>query len=114
MSLRAPLLAAALVAVCGTAQADQKIYRDGEAAALRCANTIAFTAVALADTGQLGDTEKRVMLEITVLILERHVSGTWAQKKQAMRVVRDRRDVLETLSDYERFARTCFEQFPIN
>lgn len=114
MRFRALLVAFGLVAVCGTADADQKIYRGEEAAALRCANTFAFTAVALADTGRLGDDEKRVMLEITVLILERHVSGTWAQKKAAMRVVRDRRDVLETLSDYERLAQPCFEKFPIN
>jgi len=81
---------------------------------LRCANTLAFTAVALADTGRLGETEKKVMLEITVLILERHVSGTWSQKKAALAVVRDRRDVDETLGDFERFAQQCFERFPIN
>ncbi|MEM6887989.1 MAG: hypothetical protein AAF636_07590 [Pseudomonadota bacterium] len=98
----------------GSAAAGQKIYEGPEAAALRCANTLALTAVALADTGRLGEAEKEVMLEITVLILERHVSGTWAQKKAALRVVRDRRDVPQTLGDFERYAQTCFERFPIN
>jgi hypothetical protein len=94
--------------------AGQKVYEGDEAAALRCANTLAFTAVALAETGRLGEPEKSVMLQITVLILERHVSGTWAQKKAALRVVRDRRDMMETLEDFERNAQRCFEQFPIN
>ena len=98
----------------GSAAAAQKVYEGTEAAALRCANTLALTAVALSDTGRLGEAEKEVMLEITVLILERHVSGTWAQKKAALRVVRDRRDVVETLDDFERFAQRCFERFPIN
>ena len=58
--------------------------------------------------------EKDVMLGVTVLILERHVSGTWAQKKAALEVVRDRRDTLETLQDFENIAQTCLSQFPIN
>lgn len=89
-------------------------YEGQEAAALRCANTLAFTGVALNENGLLDDQEKDVMLSITVLILERHVSGSWAQKKAALRQVRDRRDTLETLQDFENFAEKCFEQFPIN
>jgi hypothetical protein len=94
--------------------AGQKVYAGDEAVALRCANTLAFTAVALAESGRLGEPEKNVMLQITVLILERHVSGTWAQKKAALRVVRDRRNTFETLDDFERNAQRCFERFPIN
>ncbi|WP_299502614.1 hypothetical protein [uncultured Roseobacter sp.] len=75
---------------------------------------MAFTAVALESTGRIGALEKDVMLDITVRILVEHVSGTWAQKKAALRVVRDRRDVLETFDDFERFANQCLRQFPIN
>ncbi|WP_298842470.1 hypothetical protein [uncultured Roseobacter sp.] len=102
-----------LPAVAGPGWA-QKTYSGSEAAALRCANTLALTAIALSDTGRMGEAEKDVMLGITVLILERHVTGTWAQKKAALAVVRDRRDTLETLRDFERYAETCLAQFPIN
>jgi hypothetical protein len=54
------------------------------------------------------------MLSISVLILERHVQGTWAQKKAALAVMRDRRSVTETLEDYQQNAARCLAQFPIN
>lgn len=96
------------------AEPDQKIYAGEEAAALRCANTIALSAVALAKEANLPEAEKEVLLGIAVLILERHVSGTWQQKRAALEVVRDRRDALETLQDYRRLAQQCLRQFPIN
>lgn len=114
MTLRHILCSVATVFLIAPSLASGKTYEGDEAAALRCANTLAFTAVALAEEGRLGEVEKEVMLEITVLILELHVSGTWSQKKAALRIVRDRRDALQTLSDYERFALQCFERFPIN
>jgi hypothetical protein len=98
----------------GTAGAAQKVYQGSEAAALRCANIVALTAVALNDAGRLGDVEKEVMLGISFLMLEGHVSGTWPQKKAALAIVRDRRDVEETLQDFERLAEKCLRQFPIN
>ena len=113
MSLRAAAVAAVLMLAGGPAVA-QKMYEGSEAAALRCANTMAFTAIALSETGRMTEVEKDVLLGVTVLILERHVSGTWAQKKAALEVVRDRRDTLETLQDFEMFAETCLRQFPIN
>ena len=91
-----------------------KVYEGNEAAALRCANAMAFTAVALAETGAMGEPEKNVMLQISVLILDRHVSGSWAQKKAALEIVRDRRDVDQTLDDFQRYAEQCLRQFPIN
>ncbi|MDW3222391.1 MAG: hypothetical protein R8G34_05795 [Paracoccaceae bacterium] len=97
-----------------SASAQQKVYEGEEAAALRCANTMAFTAVALESTGRIGATEKQVMLDITVRILVEHVSGTWAQKKAALAIVRDRRDLFQTFEDFERFANQCLRQFPIN
>ncbi|WP_246227812.1 hypothetical protein [Roseobacter ponti] len=112
MTTRVPLTAMMLCLVAGVAEA--RTYAGEEAAALRCANTMAFTAVALEDTGRMSEAEKDVLLGITVLILENHVSGTWQQKKAALAVVRDRRDVFETLEDFERFAEQCFRQFPIN
>ncbi|MFK7745929.1 MAG: hypothetical protein AB8B47_12810 [Roseobacter sp.] len=91
-----------------------KTYEGEEAAALRCANTMALTAVALFETGKHSAAEKDVLLGITVLILEMHVSGTWNQKKAALEVVRDRRDVRQTLGDFQQFAAQCLRQFPIN
>ncbi|APE44047.1 hypothetical protein BOO69_11990 [Sulfitobacter alexandrii] len=96
------------------AVAAEKVYEGREAAALRCSNTLALTAVALAGADLISDEEKEVMLGVTILILERHVSGTWAQKKAAMAVVRDRRTVRATLDDYQRNAARCLGQFPIN
>mgnify|MGYP005988542705 FL=1 len=81
---------------------------------MRCANMLAYTAVTLAREEMIGQEEKEVMLGITVLILERHVSGTRAQKKAAMAVMRDRRDIDATLRDYRRNAAKCLVQFPIN
>ncbi len=96
------------------AAAAQKRYEGSEAAALRCANMVAMTAVALSDTGRIGESEKDVMLGISFLILQGHVSGTWPQKKAALEVVRDRRDVDETLADFEKLAQKCLRDFPIN
>ncbi|WP_299678842.1 hypothetical protein [uncultured Roseobacter sp.] len=112
--MRGALCALVLVLSAGPVLAGQKTYSGEEAAALRCANTLAFTAVALESSGGISSLEKDVMLDITVRILAEHVSGTWRQKKDALRVVRDRRDVLETLDDFRRFANQCLLQFPIN
>lgn len=94
--------------------AAQRVYEGKEAAALRCSNTIALTAVALSEAGLIGAAEKDVLLSVSVLILERHVSGTWREKKAAMAVMRDRRSVPDTLEDYRRNAARCLQQFPIN
>lgn len=110
----ASLIALVVLGCAVAAGAQAKTYEGEEAAALRCANTLAFTAVALEGSGRLGEPEKEVMLGITVLILERHVSGTWAQKRAALEIVRDRRDVIETLDDFEQLAQRCLRQFPIN
>ncbi len=98
----------------GAGDAAEKIYAGSEAAALRCANIVALTGVALNGAGRLSEIEKEVMLRISFLMLEGHVSGTWSQKKAALAVVRDRRDVAETLEDFENLAEQCLRQFPIN
>ncbi len=100
--------------ICVAAPLAARTYEGEEAAALRCANTLAFTAVTLGRAEMIGEGEKNVMLGITVLILERHVSGTRAEKKAAMQVMRDRRDIDATLWDYRRNAAKCLVQFPIN
>ena len=105
---------AALVAFPGRATAGTRVYEGREAAALRCANTLALTAVALSAAELIGEGEKNVMLGVTVRILDRHVEGTWAQKRAAMEVMRDRRSVPDTLEDYRRIAERCLVQFPIN
>ena len=92
----------------------EKVYEGSEAAALRCANTLALTAVALNSAGLIPEEQKEAMLGVTVLILERHVSGTWAEKKRALAVMRDRRSPADTLEDYRRIAVKCLRQFPIN
>tara|TARA_R110002049_G_scaffold142277_2_gene304130 strand:+ start:4113 stop:4463 length:351 start_codon:yes stop_codon:yes gene_type:complete len=112
----APLLGLiAGLAVIMPAQASAgRVYEGDEAAALRCANTLALTAVALSAAELIGEDEKEVILGITVRILDRHVSGTWRQKKAAMVQMRDRRGVVDTLEDYRRNAGQCLKQFPIN
>lgn len=108
-------VAALLVFLMSTpALAEAKRYEGEEAAALRCAHIMALTAVALSDAGGIGEAEKEVMLGISFLILESHVSGTWAQKKAALEIVRDRRNVTDTLEDFERYAEQCLRDFPIN
>tara|TARA_R110002094_G_scaffold159889_6_gene145262 strand:- start:3542 stop:3892 length:351 start_codon:yes stop_codon:yes gene_type:complete len=97
-----------------TAAQGKRVYEGSEAAALRCSNTLALTAVALARADLISELEKEVMLDVTARILDRHVSGTWAQKKRALGVIRDRRSVPETLEDYRRIAPKCLRQFPIN
>lgn len=98
----------------GGVQAQDRVYSGEEAAALRCANTVALTAVALSDAGRMGEAEKEIMLGISFLILDRHTTGTWTQKKAGLEAVRDRRGVEETLQDFERLAEQCLRQFPIN
>jgi len=110
--MRAALLALLLMA--GSAEAAQRVYEGDEAAALRCANMMALTGVMLNRAGLMGEQEKDVLIGISVLILERHVGGTWAQKKRAMETMRDRRDVDATLLDYQRNAPRCLRRFPIN
>ena len=103
-----------LLLAAGPAPAAQRVYEGSEAAALRCANIVALTAVALHDAGRLGEVEKEVMLGISYLMLQGHVSGSWPEKRAALEIVRDRRGVEETLRDFEQLAEKCLRQFPIN
>lgn len=105
------LLAAGVLA---TPAAAQRTFEGREAAALRCSNTLALTAIALNRADLIGTPEKDVILGITLRILELHVSGTWQEKKAALAVMRDRRSVPDTLEDYQRNAARCLRQFPIN
>lgn len=108
------ILALFLMLVAGTASAAQRVYEGDEASAIRCANMMAMTGVTLNRAGLMGVPEKDVLIGISVLILERHVSGTWTEKKRAMEAMRDRRDIEETLNDYQRHAPLCLKRFPIN
>jgi hypothetical protein len=103
-----------LVAALGSSATAERTFSGSEAAALRCSNTLALTAIALNRAELIGVQEKDVMLDVTLRILERHVSGTWQQKKAALAVMRDRRSVPDTLNDYRRNATKCLRQFPIN
>jgi hypothetical protein len=104
----------ALLLAAGSADAAQRVYEGEEASAIRCANMMALTGVTLHGAGLMGTPEKDVLIGISVLILERHVSGTWTEKKRAMETMRDRRDVDATLEDYQRNAPRCLRRFPIN
>jgi hypothetical protein len=110
-------LAVCLALLCapdpGTAQS-QRIYDGDEAGALRCANMLALTAMALSAADLISEEEKQVMLGVTVRILDRHVGGTWQQKKRALKIIRDRRSIGETLEDYQRLAPSCLRQYSIN
>ncbi len=112
--MRRATFAIAIVASMGSTAQAARTYAGEEAAALRCANTLALTAVALNGEALISQAEKEVMLGITFLILERHVSGTWNQKKAALEVMRDRRNLEDTLQDYRNNAAKCLRQFPIN
>jgi hypothetical protein len=106
---------ALILALCATgATAGQRVFEGEEAAAIRCANMMAMTGVTLNQAGLMGDPEKEVLVGISVLILEKHVSGNWTEKKRAMAAMRDRRTVDETLRDYQRNAPVCLVRFPIN
>ncbi|MEQ6248444.1 hypothetical protein ABMC89_06095 [Sulfitobacter sp. HNIBRBA3233] len=94
--------------------APQRVYEGSEAAALRCANMMALTGVTLGRAGLMTSEEKDILVGISILILERHVSGSWPEKKRAMEIMRDRRDVDATLEDYQRNAPGCLKRFPIN
>lgn len=110
------LACAASIAVLfgGPLMAAEKVYEGSEAAALHCANIVAFTGVSLNDAGKISDLEKEVMLGISFLMLEGHVSGKWRQKRAALEIVRERHSPQETLEDFERLAQKCLRQFPIN
>ncbi len=108
------LLVLVLALVAGGAAAAQRVYEGEEASAIRCANMLAYTGVTLNRAGLMPAEEKDVLLGISVLILERHVSGNWTEKKRAMEAMRDRRDVEATLEDYRRNAPRCLRRFPIN
>ncbi len=102
------------LALGSAAAAGQKVYKDDEAAALRCANMIALTGVALGGAELISLEEQDVMLALAVLILDRHVSGTQAQKFAALKQMQNRRSPEATLEDYRSNAQHCLERFPIN
>lgn len=110
--MRALVLILALAGT--TATTAQRVYEGEEAAAIRCANMMAMTGVTLNQAGLMGEPEKDVLISISVLILERHVSGNWTEKKRAMVAMRDRRTIEATLEDYQRNAPLCLRRFPIN
>lgn len=99
---------------CASAAQAKRVYSGDEAAALRCANALALTAVALGRTGQLSKVESDVMLGVSVMMLDRHVSGTWPQKRAALKVMKARRSVVDTLDDFQRNSQSCLRRFPIN
>lgn len=110
--MRAMVLSLLLV-VAGSAEAGQRVYKGREAAALRCADMIAQTAVTLYDAGMMDRNDSRAMMAVTVLILEHHVSGTRSEKMRALKEVRKRHSTSETLEDYKRHALDCVKRFPI-
>jgi hypothetical protein len=107
-------VAFALLLAATQASGAQRVYEGEEASAIRCANMLAMTGMALNGAGLMNDSEKDVLIGISVLILERHLSGNWTEKKRAMEAMRDRRNVDATLQYYQRHAPLCLARFPIN
>ena len=62
--VRACAIALCLSLALPVAAQNQRIYKGQEAAALRCANTLALTAVALSRAELMDRAEKEVMLSI--------------------------------------------------
>ena len=112
--LTGPVLALAFISLLPETAMAKRVYEGREAAALRCANTVALTAMALSRADMIDDLEKDVMLGISISMLERHVSGTWNEKKAALAIMRDRRSLEDTLGDYRKNAARCLADFPIN
>lgn len=98
----------------GTSAAGQKVFEGDEAAALRCANMIALTGIALGGAELISVPEKDVMIALSFLILELHVTGTRSQKLAALEVMQARRSPEATLKDYRDNAQRCLKRFPIN
>ena len=75
----------------GMATAGTRIYEGREAAALRCANTLALTAVALSSAELIGEGEKNVMLGVTVRIpsavVELHKTGPLFHQSSSQQTV---------------------------
>ena len=112
--MRLACIAGLLMLVTSQSAEAGRTYEGREAAALRCSNLLSITAVVLSEAEEISKVERDIMLFATVAILERHVSGTRAEKQRALAVVRERRTLLETLEDYQRNAQRCLRQFPIN
>lgn len=94
--------------------AAQTVYEGDEAAALRCANMIALTGIALGGAELISPQDREVMVGLAGLILDRHVGGTRAQKLRALEIMQSRRGPEATLLDYQDNVRHCLARFPIN
>jgi hypothetical protein len=104
----------ALIAAVLTAQgASAKTYTGSEAAALRCAHTISATAVTMHRFGLIETRLKDALMFGSVSILTQYVSGTQQEKVAAMRIMSERRTLVESTEDFREIAARCARQFPI-
>ncbi|MEC3860345.1 hypothetical protein VK792_03540 [Mesobacterium sp. TK19101] len=109
------VLIAALIAASGAATAgERKVYAGDEAKALKCAFVISATANTLETAGFLGRNYARGANVISYAILQKYVSGTERQKLAALKAVGARRDVNQTLTEFQAEAKACLRKFPID
>lgn len=86
-------------------------YTGDEAFALDCADMFATAAVELED--EMTPEERAKVFTTSVYILSEYVSGSWAQKDAAMKIVTERRSNDETVAEYRQRRRACLSKFPV-
>ncbi|HAV08024.1 MAG TPA: hypothetical protein DCX13_03990, partial [Rhodobacteraceae bacterium] len=84
-----------------------------EAEALKCAYIISQTAAVMERAEIIGTRDKEFVLLYAGYILQIYVSGTENQKLLALKAVADRRDLEQTLDEFEAQSDYCRKRFPI-
>jgi len=109
------LIAAASVALALTAgtMAEARTYSGPEANALRCANTLSFTAVAMFEAGMISANDRDAMILYSVMILDRYVSGSQEQKMAGLEAMANHYGFEGTLEDFADNADNCIRMFPV-
>jgi hypothetical protein len=111
---RAGLVGAVVATLAGAAMAQgRRVYVGEEAEALKCAYIISQTAAVMERAEIIGTRDKEFVLLYAGYILQIYVSGTENQKLLALKAVADRRDLEQTLDEFEAQSDYCRKRFPI-
>ncbi len=95
------------------AEAKRKVYSGSEAEALKCSYLISMTALLLWKAGKLSTRDKDRAMTISVIMMNRYVSGTWEQKKKALTTVGNRRSLGKTVKEFQQQSKYCIRRFPV-
>ncbi|WP_417719658.1 hypothetical protein [Salipiger sp.] len=109
----APLLLSLVLAGQAAGAEPRRVYAGEETRALKCAWVISMTAAALEQAAMISTRDLEVSMAISVRILQVHVTGSHAQKMQALRQVGARRDLKTTMEEFRREGRSCLRRFPV-